>query len=47
MRVMSSSLEPIAINAITAVTASESASFFRFDIEPHDVYFVDGVLVHN
>ena len=47
MRVMSSSLEPITINSITAVTASESASFFRFDIEPHDVYFVDGVLVHN
>ena len=44
---LSSSLEPITINSITAVTASESASFFRFDIEPHDVYFVDGVLVHN
>ena len=47
MKFMSSSLEPITINSITAVTASESASFFRFDIEPHDVYFVDGVLVHN
>ena len=47
MQFLSSSLEPIDINSITAVTASESASFYRFDIEPHDVYFVDGVLVHN
>ena len=28
-------------------TSSVSESFFRFDIEPYDVYFVEGVLVHN
>ena len=49
MKVLSSSLEPIAINSVSSWTASnaQSQSYFRFDIEPHDVYFVEGVLVHN
>ena len=33
-------------NSWTASNA-QSQSYFRFDIEPHDVYFVEGVLVHN
>ena len=49
MKLLSSSLEPINITSITAWTASnaQSQSLFRFDIEPYDVYFVEGVLVHN
>ena len=49
MKVLRSSLEPIAINSVSSWTASnaQSQSYFRFDIEPHDVYFVEGVLVHN
>jgi hypothetical protein len=49
MKLMSSSLEPINITSITEWTSSTAASqsFFRFDIEPHDVYFVEGILVHN
>jgi len=49
MKLMSSSLEPINITSISEWTASNatSQSFFRFDIEPHDVYFVEGILVHN
>ena len=47
MKLLSSSLEPINITSVTNVTSSASESFFRFDIEPFDVYFVEGVLVHN
>jgi hypothetical protein len=47
MKLLSSSLEPVTINSVTNVTSSASESFFRFDIEPFDVYFVEGILVHN
>ena len=47
MKLLSSSLEPINITSMTSFTSSVSESFFRFDIEPYDVYFVEGVLVHN
>ena len=47
MKLLSSSLEPINITSMTSSTSSASESFFRFDIEPYDVYFVEGVLVHN
>jgi len=47
MKLLSSSLETVTINSVTNVTSSASESFFRFDIEPFDVYFVEGVLVHN
>jgi len=49
MKLLSSSLQPIDITSITSWTASnaQSQSYFRFDIEPYDVYFVEGVLVHN
>ena len=47
MKLLSSSLEPINITSMTSFTSSASESFFRFDIEPYDVYFVEGVLVHN
>ena len=46
-KLLSSSLEPIDITSLTAFTGSVTQSFFRFDVEPHDVYFVEGVLVHN
>ena len=45
---VSSSLEEVAINTITQITGSEqTGSFRRFDIEPQDTYFADGILVHN
>ena len=47
MKLLSSSLEPINITSMTSFTSSASESFFRFDIEPYDVYFVDGILIHN
>jgi hypothetical protein len=47
MKLLSSSLETVDITSVTNVTSSTSESFFRFDIEPHDVYFVEGILVHN
>ena len=47
MKLLSSSLEPVNITSMTTFTSSTSESFFRFDIEPYDVYFVEGVLVHN
>jgi hypothetical protein len=46
-KLLSSSLEPVDITSITEFTGSVTQSFFRFDIEPHDVYFVEGILVHN
>ena len=46
-KLLSSSLEPIDITSITEFTGSVTQSFFRFDVEPYDVYFVEGVLVHN
>ncbi len=46
-KLLSSSLEPIDITSLTAFTGSVTQSFFRFDVEPHDVYFVEGILVHN
>jgi hypothetical protein len=45
---VSSSLEEVAINTITQITGSQTTgSFRRFDIEPQDTYFADGILVHN
>ncbi len=45
---VSSSLEEVEINTITQITGSlQTGSFRRFDIEPQDTYFADGVLVHN
>jgi len=47
-KLVSSSLEEVEINSITQVTGSlQTGSFRRFDIEPQDTYFADGVLVHN
>ena len=46
-KLLSSSLEPIDITSITEFTGSVTQSFFRFDVEPYDVYFVEGILVHN
>ena len=45
---VSSSLEEIEINSITQITGSQATgSFRRFDIEPQDTYFADGILIHN
>ena len=45
---VSSSLEEVAINTITQITGSLlTGSFRRFDIEPQDTYFADGILIHN
>ena len=45
---VSSSLEEVEINTITQITGSQATgSFRRFDIEPQDTYFADGILVHN
>jgi hypothetical protein len=45
---VSSSLEEVEIKTITQVTGSAlTGSFRRFDIEPQDTYFADGILVHN
>ena len=45
---VSSSLEEVTINTITQITGSQATgSFRRFDIEPQDTYFADGILVHN
>lgn len=46
-KLLSSSLEPIDITSITEYSAVATESFFRFDVEPFDVYFVEGILVHN
>ena len=46
-KLLSSSLEPIDITSITEFSGSVTQSFYRFDVEPHDVYFVEGILVHN
>ena len=47
-KLVSSSLEEIEINTITQVTGSQTTgSFRRFDIEPQDTYFADGILIHN
>ena len=46
-KLLSSSLEPVDITSITEFTGSVTQSFFRFDIEPFDVYFVEGILAHN
>ena len=47
-KLVSSSLEEVEINTITQVTGSAlTGSFRRFDIEPQDTYFADGVLIHN
>jgi hypothetical protein len=47
MKFLSSSMEVIDCTSAVYVTSSVSQSFYRSNIEPHDVYFVDGVLVHN
>ena len=47
MKFLSSSMEVIDVTKWTYVTSSVSQSFYRTNIEPHDVYFIDGVLVHN
>ena len=45
---VSSSLEEVEIDYITQITGSQTTgSFRRFDIEPQDTYFADGILVHN
>ena len=44
---LSSSLEVIDVTSWQFASASVSLSFYRSYIEPHDVYFVDGILVHN
>jgi hypothetical protein len=45
---VSSSLEEVEISSITQITGSlQTGSFRRFDIEPQDTYFADGILVHN
>ena len=47
-KLVSSSLEEVEINTITQITGSQATgSFRRFDIEPQDTYFADGILVHN
>jgi len=47
-KLVSSSLEEVDITSITEVTGSlATGSFRRFDIEPQDTYFADGILVHN
>jgi|ETNvirnome_2_300_1030623.scaffolds.fasta_scaffold07867_3 hypothetical protein len=47
-KLVSSSLEEVNITSITEVTGSPATgSFTRFDIEPQDTYFADGILVHN
>ena len=47
MKFLSSSMEVIDCTSAVHVTSSVSQSFYRSNIEPYDVYFVDGVLVHN
>ena len=45
---VSSSLEEVEINSITQITGSQATgSFRRFDVEPQDTYFADGILIHN
>ena len=45
---VSSSLEEVDITSITQVTGSQTTgSFRRFDVEPQDTYFADGILIHN
>ena len=44
---LSSSLEVIDVTSWQFASASVSQSFYRSNIEPHDVYFVDGILVQN
>lgn len=47
-KMLSSSLEEVDIDAVTAVSASERTIIVQhYDIEPYDTYFVNGVLVHN
>ena len=47
-KLVSSSLEEVDITSINEVTGSPATgSFRRFDIEPHDTYFADGILIHN
>jgi hypothetical protein len=47
-KLVSSSLEEVDITSINEVTGSPATgSFRRFDIEPQDTYFADGILVHN
>jgi hypothetical protein len=47
-KLVSSSLEEVNITSINEVTGSPATgSFRRFDIEPQDTYFADGILVHN
>ena len=47
-KLVSSSLEEVDITSINEVTGSPATgSFRRFDIEPQDTYFADGILIHN
>ena len=47
-KLVSSSLEEVDITSITQITGSTATgSFRRFDIEPQDTYFADGILIHN
>ena len=47
MKFLSSSMEVIDVTSANWASSSESQSFYRSDIEPYDVYFVDGILIHN
>jgi hypothetical protein len=47
MKFLSSSLEVIDVTSAQWASSSTSQSFYRSDIEPYDVYFVDGILIHN
>lgn len=47
MKFLSSSMEVIDVTSANWASSSTSQSFYRSDIEPYDVYFVDGILIHN
>jgi hypothetical protein len=47
MKFLSSSMEVMDVTSVNWASSSTSQSFYRSDIEPYDVYFVDGILIHN
>ena len=47
MKFLSASMEVIDVTSANWASSSTSQSFYRSDIEPYDVYFVDGILIHN
>ena len=40
-------MEVIDCTSAVYVTSSVSQSFYRSNIEPYDVYFAEGILLHN